>query len=415
MNKKILVLLALLLILSSMLSGCGDKTEQADSTSSLEEAESQTEKETEEVVIEKESLDIDYDNMTEEDLVEELIEDINNVSVDEYLSLLESFKYSKSNNFDEDLSISFGTTGKALAHLSRENAILPDRYETLEKALQSPEPVVRGKVLFYVAPSIEKDERIMAKILDLAKTEKDPYVIKEIASTLSLYMENKEVAKFMFESSNHDHPAIRFEAIEGLSLSEGIDGSLERIIEMMDDEDEEVRKKAYRRVGHLRDDGAIDYIVEVLMDPEKTDYHEDCMTSLVQLWLGYPFYEQKSEKAYNATIDYLNYSPRSKDMPYFKAINFLNQVKRKNKSDIESFEEWKGNSSYYNSDDLVEPMFQIAKDPEIYYLACEYAIEVVNNYGSKEDFAKLKGVLETSTHPEKEKVLETYNKIAEKN
>ncbi len=60
-------------------------------------------------------------------------------------------------------------------------------------------------------------------------------------------------------------------------------------------------------------------------------------------------------------------------------------------------------------------MIEIVKDPEIYYLACEYGIEVVNNYGSKEDFAKLKGVIEGSSHPEKEKILETYNKIAEKN
>ena len=370
---------------------------------------------TEEIAVEKESLDIDYDNMTEEDLVGALIKDINNVSVDEYLTLLESYKYSKSNNFDKDLSIDYGTTTKALDMLLREGAQLPDKYEALEKGLQSPEPIVRGKVVFNVASSIGKDERIMAKILESAKTEEDPYVIKEITSIFIPYVENKEVADFMFESSKCDHPAVRDISTKGLTFSEDVVGSLERIIEMMDDEDETVRKAAYRRVGNLRDDGAIDHIVKVLMDPEKTDYHEDCMTSLVQLWLGYPFYDQSSEKAYNATIDYLNYSPRSKNMPYFKAINYLNTAKRKNDKDIENFEKWKANSAYYNSNDLVNSMIEIVKDPEIYYLACEYGIEVVNNYGSKEDFAKLKGVIEGSSHPEKEKILETYNKIAEKN
>lgn len=58
-------------------------------------------------------------------------------------------------------------------------------------------------------------------------------------------------------------------------------------------------------------------------------------------------------------------------------------------------------------------MFDIVKDPEIHYLACEYAIDLVNKYGSKEQFDNLKLALESSTHPKKEDILETYKKIAE--
>ena len=135
MNKKILILSSILLILSSILSGCGGKPDQPASVSNTEktEKETETEEKTEEIAVEKESLDIDYDNMTEEDLVGALIKDINNVSVDEYLTLLESYKYSKSNNFDKDLSIDYGTTTKALDMLLREGAQLPDKYEALEK------------------------------------------------------------------------------------------------------------------------------------------------------------------------------------------------------------------------------------------------------------------------------------------
>ena len=58
---------------------------------------------------------------------------------------------------------------------------------------------------------------------------------------------------------------------------------------------------------------------------------------------------------------------------------------------------------------------QVIKDSEIYYLACENAIELINKYGTKEQFADIKPVLESSVHPEKEGILETYNKIVEKN
>lgn len=421
MNKRVLILLALVLAISLITVACGEKTDQpqADKTeqpiadNTAQEAGDKTEKE--EPITVKESLNIDYDNMTEEDLIKELIADTNNITVDEYLNFLESYKYAKTDNFEESLAIKNEKTFKALTILMGENAVFPDKTETLVKALQSPEPVVRGKVLFDVSSSIREDANLMNMLLDLGQTEEDPYVLDRLADTFRYYMGNPEVAEFMFKMSKHEHPVIRSSAILGISDSEGVDGSLERLIEMLDDEDETVRKTAYRGIGDLGDEGAIDPIVAVLMDPDKTDYHQDCMESLVQLWLAPPFYKGESEKAYNATLEYLNYTPRSKNMPYFKAINYINGAKRTNDKDIENFNEWAAKSTYYNSNDLIKPMFEIAKDPEIYHLACKYAIEVVNLYGTKEQFEDLKPVLESSAHPEKEGILEEYNKIVEKN
>lgn len=415
MKKKLLVILAFVVLVSLLFVGCGDKTDQSLVDNSSQDAEDEIEKETEETRSVKESLDIDYENMTEEDLIEELIEDINKITVDEYLTLLESHKYEKDENFKDTLSIKFGKTDKAIIMLEKQDAVFPDKNEVFEKALKSPEPVVRGKALFDLTAPTGEDDNKIKMALDLAKTEEDPYVLNQLASVFRYKTENTEVADFMFKMSKHEHPVIRSTAIVGISSAEGIDGSLERLIEMMDDQDETVSKTAYRRIGYLRENQAIDPLVEVLMDPEKTSYHEDCMHSLVQLWLSPPFYDHQSEKAYNATIEYLKYTPRSKNMPYFKAINYINSVKRENEKDIEDFELWKENATYYNSNDLVGPMFDIVKDSEIYYLACEYAADLVNKYGTKEQFANLKPLIEASEHPEKEKILETYNKIVSKN
>ena len=420
MNKRLLILLALVLAISLLTVACGektdqpvDKTEQPMADNTAQEAGDKTEKE--EPLTVKESLDIDYDNMTEEDLIKELIADIKNITVDEYLNLLESYKYAKSDKFEEFLTIKNDKTFEALNLLRKQEAIFPDKTEVLVKALQSPEPVVRGKVLFDVSSSIRDDANQMKMLIDLGKTEEDPYVLDRLTDTFRYYMDNAEVADFMFKMSKHEHPVIRSRAIYGISSSKGVDGSLERLVEMMDDEEQSVRENAYNMIGYLGDERAVDPIVEVLMDPDKTDYHEYCMNSLVKLWFDSTYYKGESEKAYKATIEYLNYTPRSKNMPYFKAINIINREKERTKNDIERFDEWAAKSTYYNSDDLIKPMFEIAKDPEIYYLACQYAIEAVDKYGTKEQFAALKPVLESSVHPEKEDILEAYNKIVEKN
>ena len=151
MNKRVLILLALVLAISLITVACGEKTDQpqADKTeqpiadNTAQEAGDKTEKE--EPITVKESLNIDYDNMTEEDLIKELIADTNNITVDEYLNFLESYKYAKTDNFEESLAIKNEKPSKALTLLMGENAVFPDKTETLVKALQSPEPVVRGK------------------------------------------------------------------------------------------------------------------------------------------------------------------------------------------------------------------------------------------------------------------------------
>ncbi len=418
--KKILILLAVLLIVSSLFIGCENKAEESQVETEIVELEDLEEEEKEEDQV-RESLDIDYENMTEEDLIDALVEDRNNISVDEYLSLLESYKYAKSDNFENTLNIKFDKTDKALGLLRKDKAVFPDMGLILEKALASPDPLVRGQVLLdqrtgsNLRSALEEEADKMKMLLDLAKTEEDTFVLNQLTNTFRYHMEDPEVADFIFNMSQHEHPLIRSNSTLGISSSQEIDRSLDRLIEMMEDENVDVKGAAYRRVGDLGDDRAVDSLVEVLMDEDREEYHEDAMTSLVKLWLGPPIYDGTSEKAYRATIDYLNYQPRSERMPHFKAINYINSAKRENTSDIESFKEWEGQSTYYNSRELIDPMFEIAKDPDIYYLAPKYAIELVNKYGSRDDFTNLKGVLESSSHPEKEDILEEYNKIWEKN
>lgn len=73
----------------------------------------------------------------------------------------------------------------------------------------------------------------------------------------------------------------------GNTWSIGVDGAVERIIEMMQDEDENVAKLACSGAGNLHDDAVVEPIVNILNDPSKASLHGEAVRGLSYIWLNY--------------------------------------------------------------------------------------------------------------------------------
>lgn len=382
MKKKTISMLVAVIIASLLFTACGNQAKDP---------------------IEEETIELDYENMTAEDLIKDR-EDNEKITVDELLALLETYKYVE---MDDRFVREDNITNEALELLREKEVEYPDITELLEKGCQSSEAVVRGEVLNYMTNLTGVADDHIKIAIDLANTEKNPYVLYQLTGVLGNEMADPEVAELIFKMSKHENPAIRNKAAYAIAnpWSKGVEGVVERVIEMMDDEEEVVRKTVYNNAGRLADERVIDPIVKVLMDPEESDVHGDCMESLAYLWIDFPFFENTSEKAYKATIDYFKYTPRSEKVPSPSAMT---SIKTK-KSDSDSFEAWKEKATYYNPNDLVEPMFDILKDPETNWMACTSAIDLVKVYGSQEQFDSIKSIIESSEHPKKDLILDGYN------
>lgn len=393
-------------MISLIFTACGQKSPKPEEASEPQDKVEEVEEvdEPEEV---EESTELDYENMTAEDLIKD-IEDIKNITVDEYLTLLESYKYVEMGDyFGRDDNITYD----AIALLEDQEAVFPDSSEVLEKGLQSPVAVVRAEALSYLITAHAINDENIEMALKTLEAEEDPYVLYTLTDLVENRMETPEVADFIFKMSHHENTAIRNEAAGAIGnlKSRGVEGTVERIIELMEDENDDVRKTAYKNAGYLADDRVVEPIAKALMDPDQVDFHGPCMDSLTKLWLDFPNHENTSEKAYRATIDYLKYTPRSKDVPSFSAISQVHS----SKSEGEKFDAWKQKATYYKPNEIVEPMFEILKDPEIGWIAGTTAVKVVKKYGTQEQFNSLRSIIEGSGNPDQNHILEVYDEEAE--
>lgn len=152
----------------------------------------------------------------------------------------------------------------------------------------------------------------------------------------------------------------------------------------MSDKDEDVRSAAYKNAGGLEDERVIEPIVEMLNNDEDVDFHGDGIDSLVELWFDYPFHENTSEAAYNATMDYLRRSvPGNKEIPAWIAVTSFRTINK------DKFDAWKAKAAYYNPAEIAEVMTAIAVNPDIDWLARTGAVEMVSVHCTKEQYDAL--------------------------
>lgn len=381
MMKKIISLVLALIILFSglfVLTGCEDKKEDNNSKQEVS----------------------DYKNMTAEDLLSH-IKDRENVTAEEYTWLVSTYSNVE---IKEDMTLEKNITDEAIKAIDSKAKPKLDSY--LENLLNSESPQVRGYGISLI-PSLTG---VSSKNLELAKNliakETDPYVLYKATEALSNEAKNsKEVADFLIKMASHENAKIRARAASALgnSWSKGVEGALDTVIKLMNDSDMDVRKAACRNAGKLEDETVIEPLVKILNNPDEAELHGSCVEGLVTLWYDYPFFKKKSEKAYNATMDYLKKTPRTDKIPAWTAVGSF-----KTTSTQDSFKTWKQEASYFKEDEIYNIMVDIIKDANANYLARTSAIEVIKAHCSAEKFNSLKAIVDGLTDSKASTIKTSY-------
>ena len=347
-----------------------------------------------------------YDAMTADDLLAD-IADKENVTADEYTALIETYRFADIVD-DPDtvnyMGLADNITDEAINSI--EYSARPETDSYISALLKSEYPQVRGYGLSQMGSLFGVSDDNVALAKELLKTEEDDYVLYKAISALSNELkDDPEIAEFAFRMSEDENPKLRYQAAIaiGNSWSVGVDGVVDKIIEMMSDENEEVRGIACDRSGNLGDEKVIDPLVKILNDENESGrLKAHCVSGLCTLWYDYPFHKKTSEKAYNATMDYFKKTPRSDEQPYWLTISELTT-----KADS-SYDEWKAAAPYFDPDELCAVMTDIIKDENANWLGRSSAIRVIKVHGTEQQFKDLKAVVDGLTDDKASLIQSSY-------
>ena len=345
----------------------------------------------------------EYQNMTAQDLLDR-IKDLENLTEDEAVELVSTFAYV---DYDEEFNREENITDEALKEIRDAGGSLPDSESFLETLITSENAKVRaygfGELGGFLSDTLGKT------VKETLDKETDQVVLYAAIDSLSSCGEDPYFAKFFIKMAENENPRIREEAAFAIGnrWSIGAEGMEETITKLMEDEDENVRATACSRAGELANDELLEPLMEILNDPDKIDLHDECFESLMTMWLDSPFYNNMSEAAYRATIDYLSTTPRTEGIPSWDCVFRLRNI------DEEDLDEWKTKATYYDSDEICNIMIDILADPEADWLARNQAISVILTIGSDTQKEKLKSTVEGLTDDEASYLQEQYAEAIE--
>ena len=342
--------------------------------------------------------------MTADDLLAK-IKNINDITTDEYIALVSTYANVK---IQDDLTLEKNITDEAIKKI--DNKAKPSLDSYLGVLLESEAPQVRG----YGISLITSLTGVSSKNLELAKSlikdETNEYVLYNTTKALSNEAKSgQEIAEFIIKMASHEHAKIRNAAANALgnSWSKGVEGAVDTIIKLMNDTDTDVRKTACKYSGKLADESVIEPLVAILNNTDDADIHGSCVEGLTYLWYDYPFFENTSEKAYTATMDYLKKTPRTDKVPAWTAVGAF-----KTTSTQDSFTKWKEKATYFNTDDIYNIMVDIIKDDNANYLARTSAIDVIKAHCGEEKFDSLKSIVDGLTDSKASSVKSAYDNKA---
>ena len=346
---------------------------------------------------------LDYANMTEDDLIKEFIKDETNVTTEEYLNLLSTYSYV---DITEDLNLNMDNiTRKAVQKLKDNDAKLPKFGEYVEPLLKSDSPQLRGYAFSNMRSILGTDKEYLKMAKEVIKTEKEPFVIKNaIIALQNDGAKDEEIREFIYKQAENENPAVRAAVAGALGNShyENIDGALEIVLKLMNDPENKVRDSAYRYAGSLRNDQVVEPIAEMLKNEDDVSLHSSGIEGLIRLWYDYPLHRNTSEKAYRATMDYLNTSSDNGRIPVWHAVQSFHQKSEKN------YDQWREKATYFDPNEVYEIMVKIVKNDNLDELTRKYTSMPVAAHCTKEQFEEFGKIIDGLKDDDAESIKEKY-------
>lgn len=315
--------------------------------------------------------------------------------------------YSKVNINEKSQCLESNFVGKVKNEVLRGRKRSASEGAIMDKLLQNPSPQVRGVAVQQYGGLFGMSAETASKLVKALENEQHPFVLKEGIRTLANELKRDDVKKFILGQIGNDNNEVR-KAVAlsvGNSWSVGVDGVKDAAMKLLGDGDDEVRKTMLGCVGQLTDDSFVPELVKVLNDPSQGKLHGEAMRSLYTMWYDYPMHKNTSKAAYEATVNYLKTTPRTKDIPAWQAVGGLQNQNAK------AYDAWKAKATYYNNKEFVKLMMDIAADPNANWIGRTPAIKVIAKIGTKADLEKLKGIVSANSDDSNQKnVLDAIEK-----
>lgn len=353
-----------------------------------------------------------YDAMSAEELLAEGgITDYANVTVDQCVWLIETFRFADFRDDKGNLnSAKLGSkcpTSEAIK-LVRSGFPKKDDWNTcMGRFFDSQYAGARAYGFYRFATITGLSEDNQKKVLDLIAKEEEPVVILQATEALKNDMAKNEIIRdFILRASHAEDYMIRNKAANalGCTASIGVPGVVERITEMMKDEHKNVRTLACTNCGHLADPSLVAPLKAVLDDPnEDAGVKAGAVAGLAYLCYDYPMHENVNEEAWNVLIEYFSKTPRGKDAPIGSGLSAISRTSEK------TFAAWKEKATYYNAEQLFNLMVDIIEDADADYLLRTNAVTCAKTHGTAEQFASLAEVVNGLTDNKAEQIQKAYN------
>ena len=329
----------------------------------------------------------EYDAMTAEELRDRLIADPTAVTVEECVQLYETYVYAP---VAEELYLEDNITDQVCGLIQEAGGQLPLE-DAIGQILSSPSANTRAKGYESLTSFYGQKEDTMQLVIRKLETEEDPLVLKFAISALgNTGGQYPEMAQFFLKMATNENDYVRFYDVYALTglWGQETDGVFETVLSLMQDEDEAVAKIACERSGYLYNEAFVDPLVEILNDDSKAVLHGSCIQGLTQMWLDYPSHKHTSEAAYNATMAYLQRTPRSEEIPEWTAVSALCNI-----AQGDAFAQWKENASYYDEKELVSTMISLLEDTNANWLTRQQTIKAIRAHGTEDEIAEMEDIV----------------------
>lgn len=329
-----------------------------------------------------------YAALTADDLISKLIKDKAAPTVEEYTALIETIELAE---LDERFNFADNATNDALVQLNSDGATLPNILDCANAIIANDSAKVRayyysrlGNVFFddttaYYAP-------IKAKVISETEPIAIAYAFRYLASN---FRSDAEFCDFVLANKDNENFMVRKWFSSAVTYLQPADKTpfIDAMLELLSDENIDVVTEAALNCGTLEDDRLVEPLAKILKDENLADAHDDALTSLIRMWYDYPAYDNYSEAAYKATMDYLKGDYASADLPHWMGLS-----KMANKGT--KYDAWAAEATYVNNDEIVEAAKNIFEDEAKARLVRTQCISIIGVFGDKADLEALQATID---------------------
>lgn len=256
-----------------------------------------------------------------------------------------------------------------------------------QKHVKHESPAVRIQAASLMGSIFGATNESQQAIVDAAKIEKDPQVLKAmLRSVSSSIKKNDAIRQLIVEQAGHPDEKVRMEVLGALTSSwaKDTEGTLEKALELTEkDASAEVRQFGCRRLGERADERALPLLLKLTAD-HKTDpkLYSACVRGLIAMWSAPVPHKDPSQKAYDATLAIFKQKPRDENLPPWTAISAVEWAAK---------DRFQQAAPWYKKADLVGVLADIVADRQANWLSRTGALDAMQRLGAEPaEFEKLK-------------------------